>query len=35
MVYCRTKEQLGDWMTKELAPKDFQAAVELAGYERF
>ena len=35
MVYCPSKEQLGDWMTKELAPKDFQAALEMAGYERF
>jgi hypothetical protein len=34
LVYCESKAQLGDWMTKELGPKDFKAAVERAGYLR-
>ena len=32
MVYCESSKQLGDWMTKELGPKDFQAARTMAGY---
>jgi len=32
LVYCESKAQLGDWMTKELGPKDFQNAFEKAGY---
>jgi len=35
LVYCPSSEQLGDWMTKELGPKDFQAALTKAGYEKF
>ena len=32
LVYCPTDEQKGDWMTKELTPVKFTAALELAGY---
>ena len=34
LVYCESKAQLGDWMTKELGPKDFQAAMLRAGYQK-
>ena len=32
MEYCESAKQLGDWMTKELSPKDFQHAFCMAGY---
>ena len=32
LVYCETKQQKGDWVTKELPPIGFAAALELAGY---
>ena len=32
LVYCPTDVQKGDWMTKELTPVKFAAALQLAGY---
>ena len=32
LVYCPTDEQLGDVLTKELAPIKFSAAIGAAGY---
>ena len=30
--YWESKSHKGDWMTKELPPKDFKHALELAGF---
>ena len=32
LIYCPTEVQKGDWMTKELTPVKFAAALQLAGY---
>ena len=32
LAYWESKSHKGDWMTKELSPKDFQKAVQLAGF---
>jgi len=34
LVYCESAKQKGDWMTKELPPIKFKAALELAGYSK-
>ena len=32
LTYWESAAHKGDWLTKELSPKDFQRAVELAGF---
>ena len=32
LAYWESKSHKGDWMTKELQPKQFQDAVKLAGF---
>ena len=34
-LYWDTKSHKGDWMTKELPPKDFEKACQMAGYLTF
>jgi hypothetical protein len=32
LTYWESKSHKGDWMTKELSPKDFDKAAQLAGF---